>query len=1073
MRHVGLFLLLLAVTVYAQSPQNQDSDAMNVFENAKVLNAPGAYSETLSVNPYGQKRVTFTLPYKYSMSNVSNALYISVQYITFPIELTDQKLEVKVYYQASESQIMAISCDSLADSESSGYCKASSRGSIGVLLDNTRVSSDIWILLSGGGTNIGDTYNSQIWITLAELEPISTMLIPVAEPEGTNGMIASSLSHHDSGYTLELTMPNFFLYNTDVAANCSFSVLYRKYEEIFNPLGTYSFDVSPFMTTEESCNENGHKATSGAIEGMSTTVDMRAQLLSNTLYLYNIICDATAAGDASSTTTQVAVAVPLVIPAIVTFYFRDTIVTTILIVVTILAVLAFLLFITIGCCCSCCCMRKEPFIEPIPPPGLMPAHIDLYVTMQPKNIKEFNLEDLNDRGLSMGEKELKAVSTLQDLSHLNLNNCGVTEIPEAFAVALFLLEILELRRNNLSEFPVNICHMAALRTLDLSHNKISDIPPDILEMKTLEFINLSHNHLKHFPDISRLHSLRYLNLSHNFISRIHQSIAERRNLLVQLRFNPLISLPPLLITPSDIRLSYSGWLFPRTLVLPFWMLGLPLWHLPWVGMLDLTTLGLIAATAATVYAGAQGQLAANVDVNDLALIPMLLLLLVIVGGIVFAGWKAFKDLKFHVDDSHSAILYMKKRYDESGWRSWRRIDSALTVMGAAIINSMQLAVIALAPGSPLQQENAFLAWLYGLLWFQIGMDYMYVSVYLLLASWIFVVIFRLLFELNSLFGVSLETVHRNDCETCLCGKMVHIPDYLNETFRTVFNILEVISELLFMPIIFRFTSSIICVASLDGVSVAQVSPDITCGSNMHLLIITISLFCLAIYAIPAIFCVPVWQEKDKLQIIRFKPLYLIYDACLQALLVFLLSVFIGNSVLGFALSFFFCTLLMVLLTLFYRPTGMIESDIIMVVLLTIPFWASVLTLASVFVSISFEEALYFFIIGFLLIIGAGVILLCLGFVLVLTGFHIRGLLREREARRVAAEEQEVRSFRSDRAVSARKRIRQDLGMDPNRGFLVEGGLRQYRVDGIDVAFVRRNSLHSVTASDLRELTPIE
>lgn len=103
------------------------------------------------------------------------------------------------------------------------------------------------------------------------------------------------------------------------------------------------------------------------------------------------------------------------------------------------------------------------------------------------------------------------------------------------------LRDLNLCRNELVDFPVQIKYLRQLERLYLNQNGIKSIPEDVFpHLDKLQFLKLSTNRLAKLPpDISQCHSLNYLSLSNNCLKdlqavvglpKLKELFVERNNL---------------------------------------------------------------------------------------------------------------------------------------------------------------------------------------------------------------------------------------------------------------------------------------------------------------------------------------------------------------------------------------------------------------------------------------------------------------------------------------------------------------------------------------------------------------
>jgi Leucine-rich repeat (LRR) protein len=91
---------------------------------------------------------------------------------------------------------------------------------------------------------------------------------------------------------------------------------------------------------------------------------------------------------------------------------------------------------------------------------------------------------------------------------------------------------LELRRNKLKSFPMEILQFKNLQYLDLSKNDIKELPIEIGQLKNLQYFAISKNGLEELPpQIGELTNLFYLNANQNELSSIPPTIGK----LIKLR----------------------------------------------------------------------------------------------------------------------------------------------------------------------------------------------------------------------------------------------------------------------------------------------------------------------------------------------------------------------------------------------------------------------------------------------------------------------------------------------------------------------------------------------------------
>lgn len=118
--------------------------------------------------------------------------------------------------------------------------------------------------------------------------------------------------------------------------------------------------------------------------------------------------------------------------------------------------------------------------------------------------------------------------------HVDLKNCGLTEIPEV------LFNYPQIVRIDLGN---------SYHSDQMTLNSIKNIPSDIQNIKNLGYLNLENNQLQFVhPDISNLKELKTLNLSSNNLKEIPESLANMESLNeLSLEKNPFDMLPPEII----------------------------------------------------------------------------------------------------------------------------------------------------------------------------------------------------------------------------------------------------------------------------------------------------------------------------------------------------------------------------------------------------------------------------------------------------------------------------------------------------------------------------------------------
>ena len=112
-------------------------------------------------------------------------------------------------------------------------------------------------------------------------------------------------------------------------------------------------------------------------------------------------------------------------------------------------------------------------------------------------IKEFN--DWIKRGCPINTK----------VTHLELQNKQISNLPLNIG-NLPALKMICLDGNNLTELPDSIGNLTGLRCLYLHNNQLNTLPASIKNLTVLKHLSLHHNQLIEIPDIGNLDKLTYL-----------------------------------------------------------------------------------------------------------------------------------------------------------------------------------------------------------------------------------------------------------------------------------------------------------------------------------------------------------------------------------------------------------------------------------------------------------------------------------------------------------------------------------------------------------------------------------
>lgn len=124
---------------------------------------------------------------------------------------------------------------------------------------------------------------------------------------------------------------------------------------------------------------------------------------------------------------------------------------------------------------------------------------------------------------------------------------------------------LNLRKQKLKQFPIEILELKNLQYLDISRNSIKELPDSIVNLKNLQYLIASRTGLERLPvNIGQLKNLRHLNVNQNEIEILPFSFGDLENLEVaDLWSNNLDYFPE-----SMVKLKNLKWMDLRNILIP-------------------------------------------------------------------------------------------------------------------------------------------------------------------------------------------------------------------------------------------------------------------------------------------------------------------------------------------------------------------------------------------------------------------------------------------------------------------------------------------------------------------------
>ena len=95
------------------------------------------------------------------------------------------------------------------------------------------------------------------------------------------------------------------------------------------------------------------------------------------------------------------------------------------------------------------------------------------------------------------------------------------------------LQYLDLSKNNIKELPVEISQLENLQYFAISKNSLEELPPQIGELSNLFYLNANQNELTSIPaSIGKLTKLKNLDLWSNNIDRFPEELKDLKSLLL-------------------------------------------------------------------------------------------------------------------------------------------------------------------------------------------------------------------------------------------------------------------------------------------------------------------------------------------------------------------------------------------------------------------------------------------------------------------------------------------------------------------------------------------------------------
>ncbi|HEY8937293.1 MAG TPA: leucine-rich repeat domain-containing protein [Cyclobacteriaceae bacterium] len=215
-------------------------------------------------------------------------------------------------------------------------------------------------------------------------------------------------------------------------------------------------------------------------------------------------------------------------------------------------------------CLSINCFAQKPHPEILNSVADLETRTDLsevtWAALYHANLSEFpvglfkckNLEHISISDGQILTVPEEIITALPKLNRIELEDCGLTEIPEVFyrlpglksltldgnkitivtdrINAMTKLEHFSLANNQIQSIPATI-NLPKLRSLDLKKNQLKELPDAIYLSKSLDLIHLSNNPIAEIsPKIGDLSKLEHLDLSFTQIKSLPATLKDCKKL---------------------------------------------------------------------------------------------------------------------------------------------------------------------------------------------------------------------------------------------------------------------------------------------------------------------------------------------------------------------------------------------------------------------------------------------------------------------------------------------------------------------------------------------------------------
>lgn len=149
------------------------------------------------------------------------------------------------------------------------------------------------------------------------------------------------------------------------------------------------------------------------------------------------------------------------------------------------------------------------------------------------------------------------IDTFAQKKKANKDPLMIKSIEEALKMNPLEVYKLDLSKQKLNNFPIEILSFKNLIYLDISKNRITKLPDNIDNLKSLKYLNIGSNKIEQLPaSIVNIQTLNSLKIGANKIKALPENFSKLSSLVIlELYSNPL-EFKPEILSPLALNLKY-------------------------------------------------------------------------------------------------------------------------------------------------------------------------------------------------------------------------------------------------------------------------------------------------------------------------------------------------------------------------------------------------------------------------------------------------------------------------------------------------------------------------------------